>query len=242
MMGLLWNGRTMVVCLSVLLVTAMVPVSAISQDLNEFRSDEYGFVMKYPATWVKIDNPKGNYYKVFQAPDLTDGFRPRIHVAAHKPVKDSIEVFLDEMRKGIKDLQKGSSEGKQAVRILDEGPFECDVPGAYYFFIQALEDKLSIWMDIVIVFYKHDNTLLRISCLAPSKSMEKFHQLFNDVLISVRFTDGGAPASQETGTDVSQPQPEESAETPAPAEPAERTRGPRGPRGPGASGSTGIVE
>ncbi len=177
--------------LFVAIAILVIPAISLAEDYKDFKSEEYGFSMKYPASWVKIDNPKGNYYVVFQAPDLVDGFRNRIHVAAHKPVKDPLNVFLQELRNGINDLQKkAGSKEKQEVRIVDEGEFRSEVPGAYYFFIQALENKLKIWMDIVIVFYKHDQTLLRISCLAPSKNMEKSHQMFNDVLVSVRFTEG----------------------------------------------------
>ncbi len=186
--------------ISLLIATAVLVIPAISlaEDYKVFSSEEYGFSMKYPGNWVKIDKPKGNYYVVFQAPDLTDGFRNRIHVAAHKPVKDPLNVFLQELRNGIKDLQKkAGGEDKQEVRIVDEGEFRCEVPGAYYFFIQALENKLKIWMDIVIVFYKQDQTLLRISCLAPSQSMEKFHQVFNDVLVSIRFAEGKPEAQPQ---------------------------------------------
>jgi hypothetical protein len=193
---------------------------ASAQGYATFTSDEYGFTMKYPDTWVKIDNPRGNYYKVFQAPDLIDNFRSRIHVAAHKPVTDKIEVFLKEMRNGIKDLQTKANQsggGKEVVRILDEGPFACDVPGAYYFFIQALEDKLKIWMDIVIVFYKHDKTLLRISCLAPSKAMERFHQTFNEVLVSVRFPAPGTAGEQPAPAATTAPAPAPPTAQPAPA-------------------------
>lgn len=120
-------------------------------------------------------------------------------MAAHKPVKDPVNVFLQELRKGIKDLQTsaGGEQAQQEVKILDEGEFKCEVPGAYFFFIQAYESKLKLWMDIVIVFYKFDQTLLRISCLAPSKSMDKFHGIFNEVLTSVKFgpaAAGTAPA------------------------------------------------
>jgi hypothetical protein len=181
----------LVISLLVATAVTVVPAISLAEDYKVFTSEEYGFTMKYPADWVKVDKPKGNYYVVFQAPDLTDGFRNRIHVAAHKPVKDPLNVFLKELRNGIKDLQKkAGGQEKQEVRIVDEGEFRCEVPGAYYFFIQALENKLKIWMDIVIVFYKHDQTLLRISCLAPSKSMEKFHKMFNDVLVSVKFVEG----------------------------------------------------
>lgn len=177
--------------LFVAIAILVIPAISLAEDYKVFTSEEYGFSMKYPASWVKIDNPKGNYYVVFQAPDLVDGFRNRIHVAAHKPVKDPLNVFLQELRNGISDLQKkAGTKEKQEVRIVDEGEFRSEVPGAYYFFIQALENKLKIWMDIVIVFYKHDQTLLRISCLAPSKNMEKSHQMFNDVLVSVKFTEG----------------------------------------------------
>ncbi len=173
----------------VTLLIFLVPLSTFAADFKTFSSDEYGFTVKYPATWVKIDKPQGNYYVVFQDPDLTDNFRAKIHIAAHKPVKDPLNVFLQELRNGITDLQKGTgtSKEKQEVRILDEGEFKCEVPGAYYFFIQAYENTPKIWMDIVIVFYKMDQTLVRVSCLAPSKSMEKFHQLFNEVLLSMRF-------------------------------------------------------
>jgi hypothetical protein len=172
------------------LLILLVPVSSFAADFKTFSSDEYGFSMKYPPTWIKIDKPQGNYYVVFQDPDLTDNFRAKIHIAAHKPVKDPLNVFLQELRNGITDLQKGTgtAKEKQEVRILDEGEFKCEVPGAYYFFIQAYENNPKTWMDIVIVFYKNDQTLIRVSCLAPSKSMEKFHQAFNEVLLSVRFT------------------------------------------------------
>lgn len=176
----------------------LLPVISSAEDLKVFTSDEYGFTMKYPASWVKIDKPQGNYYVVFQAPELVDNFRSRIHVAAHSPVKDSLEVFKQELRSGISELQGKSStpKEKQTVQILEEGDFKCDVPGAYYFFIQAYEDKIKIWMDIIIVFFKNDQTLLRISCLAPSQSMEKFHQIFNNVLVSVKFTQSPATQTQ----------------------------------------------
>jgi hypothetical protein len=180
-----------------------------AEQFDGFHSDEYGFSMKYPASWKKIDKPKGNYYLVFQAPELTENFRNRIHVAAHKPVKDPLQVFLQELRNGIADLQKKAGAGteKQQVRILDEGEFRCEVPGAYYFFIQAYESKLTIWMDIVIVFYKHQETLVRISCLAPSSTMEQFHELFNTVLVSVRFDvpPPGPPEATTPGPGVAAP-------------------------------------
>ncbi len=69
--------------------------------------------MEYPKDWVKIDKPKGNYYAVFQASDLADGFRNRILVAAHKPVKDPLDVYLQEFRTGIKDLQKKPGQMKR---------------------------------------------------------------------------------------------------------------------------------
>jgi hypothetical protein len=174
----------------------MLAVPSMAEDYKVFYSEEYGFTMKYPASWVKIDKPKGNYYVVFQSPDLSDNFRSRIHVAAHKPVKDPVSVFLQELRNGITDLQKKSGGGQkeqQEVRILDEGEFKCEVPGAYYFFIQAFENNIKAWMDIVIVFYKQDQTLLRISCLAPSSVMEKIQPIFNDVLVSVKFASEGVP-------------------------------------------------
>jgi len=260
----------------VIVLALIIPATLWAQNYKEFVSDEYGFAMKYPASWVKIDKPKGNYYVVFQSPDLVDNFRPRIHVAAHKPVKDPISVFLQEFRNGIKDLQKpagtekadprakgAARQEKQEVRILDEGEFKSEIPGAYYFFIQALEDKLKIWMDIVIVFYKQDQTLLRISCLAPSSAMEKFHQMFNDVLVSVKFTEGAAQLAPPPRTIVpapppsaapppSRPSPPAMAPEPAPeirtqppgrpAPPAPAPKaGPRGPAREPERPATGIV-
>ncbi len=193
-----------------LLITVfIVPAVCHGEEFKVFTSEEYGFSMKYPATWVKTE-PRGNYYVVFQAPDLVDNFRNRVHVAAHKPVKDPLEVFLKELRNGITDLQKQSTD-KQQVRILDEGEFKSEVPGAYYFFIQAYDNKLKIWMDIVIVFYKQDQTLLRISCLAPSQSMEKFQPIFNEVLVSVKFS-----SHEASGTVPSQQRPPEMIQPPAP--------------------------
>ncbi|MGB9617696.1 MAG: PsbP-related protein, partial [Desulfomonilaceae bacterium] len=188
-MSLLRAGTLIKLVVASVGIFMLLPTIGWTQDFLVFKSDEYGFTMKYPATWVKIDKPQGNYYVVFQAPELTDNFRSRIHVAAHAPVKDSLDVFKQELKQGIADMQKNTagSKAQQTIKILDEGDFKCDVPGAYYFFIQAYEEKLSMWMDIVIVFYKHEDTLVRISCLAPSQSMEKFHRLFNDVLTSVKF-------------------------------------------------------
>ncbi|HMK34601.1 MAG TPA: hypothetical protein VK463_06025 [Desulfomonilaceae bacterium] len=180
------------ILLFVIVAGLAMPAVSSAEEYKTFTSEEYGFVMKYPATWVKVE-PKGSYYLVFQAPDLVDNFRARIHVAAHKPVKDPISVFLQELRNGMADLQK-----KGSVKIVDEGDFKCDVPGAYFFFIQALDDKLKIWMDIVIVFYKKDQTLVRISCLAPSQSMERFQEMFNEVLVSVKFVDGQQPPAPAT--------------------------------------------
>jgi hypothetical protein len=212
----------------ILLILTVFAVPAIchGEEYKLFTSEEYGFSMKYPATWVKVE-PKGNYYVVFQAPDLTDNFRNRIHVAAHKPVKDPLEVFLKELRNGIADLQKASGKEKQEVKILDEGEFKSEVPGAYYFFIQAYDNKLKIWMDIVIVFYKHEQTLLRISCLAPSQSMEKMQPIFNEVLVSVKFgpqqPSGTAPLPPTSERQMEQPLPPSPPRTmmpPAPSTPA----------------------
>lgn len=197
-MDLPWKGMSSRLLWLAVLAFLLMPELAAAQGYKEFKSDEYGFTMKYPDTWVKIDKPEGNYYVVFKAPGLTENFRARIHVAAHMPVKDDLKVFLQELRKGISDLQKSGTGGKQEVKILDEGEFKSEVPGAYYFFIQAYEEKIKLWMDIVIVFYKHDQTLLRISCLAPSKSMESFHKLFNDVLVSVKFQQTATPRPMET--------------------------------------------
>jgi hypothetical protein len=148
----------------------VAPVIPGLEDYSIFASQEYSFTIKYPKDWVKIDRPQGNYYVVFQAPTLLDNFRPRIHIAAHSPVKDSLEVFKQELRSGIRELQEksGAPKERQPVQILEERKFECEVPGAYYFFTQAFEDKLKVWMDIVIVLYKYNDTLLRISCLCPS--------------------------------------------------------------------------
>lgn len=266
-MARLGIGRSAIFFWALVAVTVCVgpfDASAQGQEFRTFRSDEYGFTLRYPSSWVKIDQPKGNYYVVFQAPDLVDNFRARIHVAAHKPVKDPLDVFLQEMRSGIQDLQKAAPGGakKQEVRILDEGEFKCDVPGAYFFYIQAFEEKLNIWMGIVIVFYKHDKTLLRVSCLAPHERMDQFHQVFNSVLLSLKFDAGPSPEVQPgrpsavpppaPGTAPptverrpAPPAPEAVREQQAPAprvepvQPAPRALPPRGPsRGP----STGIVE
>ncbi len=224
-----WFKLTMFMSVTILFFA--FPLALSAQEYKTFESEEFGFTMQYPASWVKIEKPKGNYYVIFQAPDLTDNFRNRIHVAAHKPVKDPLNVYLQEFRNGIADLQKQTSgtgaKDKQEVKLIDEGEFKSEVPGAYFFFIQAYESNLKIWMDIVIVYYKHEQTLLRISCLAPSSVMEKLQPLFNDVLVSVKFvSEGTSPAPQPgpsmgpaptPGTGGPQPRP---APTPAPAPPA----------------------
>jgi hypothetical protein len=176
-----------------ILVTILMfaPTLAIAQDFKVFNSDEFGFSMKYPGSWFKNDQPKGSYFVVFTAPDLSDNVRPRINVAAHKPVKDPMNAYLNDFRKGIADLQKE----KQEVKIIDEGDFKSESPGSYYFFIRTYELNLKAWLDIVIVYYKNDQTLVRVSCIAPSSQMEKFHQAFNEVLLSMRFSADPASAS-----------------------------------------------
>lgn len=197
-----------------LVLALAFPVVVSAQDYKVFTSDEYGFSMKYPSSWIKIDKPKGNYYVVFQSPDLAENFRSRVHVAAHSPVKDSISVFAQELKSGITDMQKKAQQAgsdKPPVTILDEGEFKCDVPGSQYFFIQAYDENSKIWMDIVIVFYKAENTLLRISCLAPSSAMESYQKTFNDVLLSVKFASSGST------TQIDRPAPPASS---SPARPA----------------------
>ena len=196
-----WFKLTIFVSVTILFFA--FPLASSAQEYKTFESEEYGFTMQYPANWVKVEKPKGNYYVIFQAPDLTDNFRNRIHVAAHKPVKDPLNVYLQEFRNGIADLQRQTSAAgareKQEVKLIDEGEFKSEIPGAYYFFIQAYESNLKIWMDIVIVYYKYEQTLLRVSCLAPSSVMEKLQPLFNDVLVSVKIvSEGTSPAAQPT--------------------------------------------
>ena len=149
----MWKDRLQLQKVSLFVAALLiftVPGLTFGADFKTFTSDEYGFSMKFPPTWIKIDKPQGNYYVVFQDPDLTENFRAKIHVAAHKPVKDQLNVFLQELRNGITDLQKGTgtAKEKQEVRILDEGEFKSEVPGAYYFFIQAFENIIQIEISI----------------------------------------------------------------------------------------------
>lgn len=210
-MARLRRGTQVMLSAVILAVTALIPMLACAQEYKIFKSEEYGFSMKYPAEWVKIDNPKGNYYVVFQSPEASNDFRNRIQVAAHKPIKDPISTYLQEFRNGIKDLQKASGEkakDKQTVRILDEGEFRSDVPGAYFFYVNALDDKSRIWLDVIVVFYKHDQSLVRVACLTPSKSIDRFHKMFNDVLLSVKFepaTAAGVEPSRPTAVPPPQP-------------------------------------
>ena len=208
-MARLRKGRHLMLSAVILGVTLLIPMLACAQEYKIFKSDEYGFSMKYPADWVKIDNPKGNYYVVFQSPDATSEFRNRIQVAAHKPIKDPITTYLQEFRNGIKDLQKVSGEqakDRQTVRILDEGEFRCDVPGAYFFYVNALDDKSRTWLSVIVVFYKYEQTLVRVACLTPSKVVNRFHKMFNDILLSVKFEPTTA-AGVEPGRPTAVPPP-----------------------------------
>lgn len=208
-MARLRKGRHLMLCAVILGVTLLIPMLACAQEYKIFKSDEYGFSMRYPADWVKIDNPKGNYHVVFQSPDATNEFRNRIQVAAHKPIKDPITSYLQEFRNGIKDLQKASGEQakeRQTVRIIDEGEFRCDVPGAYFFYLNALDDKSRIWLSVIVVFYKYEQTLVRVACLAPSKVIDRYHKVFNNILLSVRFEPATA-AGAEPGRPTAVPPP-----------------------------------
>jgi len=220
-----WLNLTTFVLLTALLL--VLPSALCAQDYKVFMSEEYGFTMQYPSSWVKVEKPKGNYYVVFQSPDLTDNFRSRIHVAAHNPVKDPLSVYLQEFRNGVADLQKQTRAGTrdhQEVRLVDEGEFKCEVPGAYYFFVQAFETNLKIWMDIVIVYYKYDQTLLRVSCLAPSSVMDKLQPVFNDVLVSIKFVSEGKPSVQQSGPAAIPPPTPGSPQSPARTAPAPPAR------------------
>jgi hypothetical protein len=218
----------------VLLLTLMVmPLAVNAEQYSVFQSEEYGFSMKYPTNWVRIDDPKGNYYKVFQTPEPIGKVRARINVAAHKPVKAAIEVFLNEFRTAVKDLEtkSGSAGAPQKVKQLDEGKFDCDVPGAHFFFIEALEEKAKVMMNVIIVFYKHQDVLLRVSCLAPADRIQDFHQMFNDVLLSVKFTAAGTGKSSPAPiTGTSQPQ--------APAQPTMQRPRPATPTAPSSTNAT----
>ena len=201
-MTLLRVGLMLTGVIVLLLALVAMPAAVNAQQYGLFQSEEYGFSMKYPANWIRIDDPKGNYYKVFQTPEPVGKVRSRINVAAHKPVKASIEVFLNEFRTAVKDLESksGNVGAPQKVKQLDEGKFECDVPGAHFFFIEALEEKAKVMMNVVIVFYKQKDVLLRVSCLAPSDRIQDYHQIFNDVLLSVSFKAAQPSPPPITGT------------------------------------------
>jgi hypothetical protein len=171
------------------MVAVGFPGSGLGEQFNVFRSEEYGFVMKYPADWIKNERPEGNYYIVFEALAVMGNFRCRIHVAVHSPVGDTLAEMVQGLRKGISDLQDkaGVREGEEQLQILDEGGFKCNVQGAYFVYLRVYDTSLRSWMDTVIVFYKHKEILLRVSCLAPSHFMERQHRMFNEVLLSVTF-------------------------------------------------------
>jgi hypothetical protein len=171
--------------------------------MKNYYNEEFGFAMRYPATWVKVDQPKGSYTAVFQDPGMP---ACKIHVAAIGGAKDRLEKYIEETRNGIKDLEKQSVPAEQqAVQMIDEGSFKCDVPGAYFFFLKALEDRPKMWINVVIVFYKQGETLVRVSCLAPESKMDQFHDLFNKVLVSVNF--GATEAVPTRPTAVPPPPP-----------------------------------
>lgn len=175
--------------LLVAILIAACPPEGYTEQFRLFKSEDYGFVMKYPAGWIKNERPEGKYYIVFEAPELLGNFRCRIHVAVHAPVTESLADMVQELRNGIGQLKdkSGIREGKEGVQFLDEGPFKCDVSDAYFMHLRVYDSNLKTWMDTVIVFYKHKETLLRVSCLVPSQFIEKYHGTFNDVLLSVNF-------------------------------------------------------
>ncbi len=203
-------GVLLAVLAGLLLAVVANPAPVGAQKYNEFYSEEYGFSMKYPATWVKLDEPKGGYYKVFQTPEPVVGkARVQINVAAHKPVNASIDVFLNEFRNAVKDLQEKSNNAPgspKQVRQLHEDKYDCDVPGAYYFYIEAFDEQAATMMRVVIVFYKHEDTLVRLSCLAPATHMDQFRPAFTDVLQSVTFK-GAQAATPAPGPSVESVQP-----------------------------------
>ena len=242
-MKLLRVGLILMGVMALLSAWAVGPSVVDAQPYSLFQSDKYGFSMKYPADWIILDDMEGgNYYKVFQAAEPGGKVRPRINVAVHKPVKASIEVFLNEFRTAVKDLESksGNSGGPKKVRMLDEGKFECEVPGAYYFFIEALEEKVNQMMNVIIVFYKHEDVLLRVSCIAQHDKVQQFHNAFNDVLLSITFKPvqaQTAPASPAPITQTPAP-PKQPAPGPAAVTPEAPSSTPAAPSMPRSSGPT----
>lgn len=208
-MARLRTGGNFLMAIVLMGTIVLVALPAASQELKSYTNEEFGFGMKYPGTWVKIDQPKGAYTAVFQDPNLVDNYRPKIHVAAIKGAKDRLEKYLEETRNGIKDLEKQSVPAEQqSVQLLYEGGFKSDVPGAYFFFLKALEERPRIWVNVIIVFYKFGETLVRISCLAPESAMDQFHGVFNKVLLSLNFEpSAAAQAAPPRPTAVPPPSP-----------------------------------
>jgi hypothetical protein len=122
-------------------------------------------------------------------------------------------------------LDKREKE-KEQVEILEDAKFG-EGPGAHYFWVRAFEKEMKIWVGIIIVLYKNEQTLVMISCLAPfpttmtkDQFMEQYVPVFNPVLLSVKFTGPSAPATQVPGSQPAPspvptiPQPRSGPETP----------------------------
>ncbi len=195
------------VSLLVVIAILLIPVFSSAQEFRQFVSEEYGFTMLYPSTWDVINKPKGPYYKQFRAPDTGEGFRPRIHVAVASPAPQTLDEYVKQWRNGV--LEKREKE-KEQVDIVEDDKFG-EGAGAHYFWVRAFEKEQKIWIGILIVLYKHEQTLVMISCLAHwpttmtnEQFMEQYVPVFNPVLLSVKFTGPPAPAAQTPG---SQPAP-----------------------------------
>ena len=112
------RSRGIVVLTAVMAATiVLVALPAASQEMKNYYNEEFGFAMRYPATWVKVDQPKGSYTAVFQDPGMP---ACKIHVAAIGGAKDRLEKYIEETRNGIKDLEKQSVPAEQqAVQMID---------------------------------------------------------------------------------------------------------------------------
>ncbi|MEW6347465.1 MAG: hypothetical protein AB1646_00255 [Thermodesulfobacteriota bacterium] len=192
------------------------PAFAQSQEFKTYKNDTYGFSIDYPGTWKSVKS-KPVYTVVFQASEGSDSFPHRVNVACQKPYQDGIASEVERVKEQIKKLKQERDRASNRVKIVMDGKFDC-VPGAYFLQLEAYDPELKADIDIVLVYYLHNDLLLRVSCLTKMGSLDRMFGLFNRVLCSVKFHQPAPPAPITTA-----PTP---APTPSPGPPEEQEQPP----------------
>ncbi len=200
-----WRTKVYLLLPIVLVIAVLwLPARALAQEFKTYKNDKFGFSMDYPATWKPVKT-KPVYEVVLQSPAGPNELPSQINVACQKPYAETIADAVKKLQKQVQDLRKEPDQVSKSVKIVQGDNFEC-IPGAYWLQLEALDADRKMMVDIVLVYYQHQDVLLRVSCITRQGNLENMFPAFNKVLCSVKFhqpVEGPVPL----GTPSPAPQP-----------------------------------